>query len=361
MREKLYDADYVRRLTDLPLLVRMDTLKLLARGGGLRRPPARAQEPDAGSGEGRARPPPPGIHNATCSSRRSCASEWGDFVWWDARASRRSRSPATRWASTPTVQRPAARGRGRGDAARTARRCAAGRSSIWCRSTSHTSIPKTTEEITWAPAAAVESLARDIAKEPGTTLFAIGMGPNQFFNNDNKDRDTFLLAALTGNVGKHRRQHRLLRRQLPRRAVQRRAAVHQREPVRHRARSARSRRGPKQYWRAESAHYYNHEDHPLQVGNTMLTGKTHMPTPDQVDVVRQRELDPRQRQVALQHRGQRAAEDRDDRGQRVVVVARRASGPTSSSRVDSWAELKHPDMTRVGDEPVPRGLPAHAA
>src|SRR5690606_20250270 len=44
--------------------------------------------------------------------------------------------------------------------------------------------PKTTEELTWAPAAAVESLARHIAKEPGTTLFALGMGPNQFFNND---------------------------------------------------------------------------------------------------------------------------------------------------------------------------------
>jgi nitrate reductase / nitrite oxidoreductase, alpha subunit len=62
--------------------------------------------------------------------------------------------------------------------------------------------PQTTEEMTWAPAAAVESLARDIAREPGTTLFAVGMGPNQFFNNDNKDRDIFLLAALTGNVGK---------------------------------------------------------------------------------------------------------------------------------------------------------------
>jgi hypothetical protein len=50
--------------------------------------------------------------------------------------------------------------------------------------------------------AAVETLARHFAKEPGTTLFAIGMGPNQFFNSDNKDRAVFLLAALTGNVGK---------------------------------------------------------------------------------------------------------------------------------------------------------------
>jgi nitrate reductase alpha subunit len=62
--------------------------------------------------------------------------------------------------------------------------------------------PKTTEEITWAPASAVESLARHLAKAPGTTLFAVGMGPNQFFNSDNKDRDTLLLAALTGNIGK---------------------------------------------------------------------------------------------------------------------------------------------------------------
>ena len=95
--------------------------------------------------------------------------------------------------------------------------------------------PKTTEELTWAPAAAVESLARHVAKEPGTTLFAIGMGPNQFFNNDNKDRDIFLLAALTGNVGKisgnvgsYAGNYRVaLFNGCP--------AVHQREPVRHRA------------------------------------------------------------------------------------------------------------------------------
>lgn len=51
-------------------------------------------------------------------------------------------------------------------------------------------------------APAVESPVRHIAREPGTTLIAIGMGPNQFLNSDNKDRDTMLLAALTGNIGK---------------------------------------------------------------------------------------------------------------------------------------------------------------
>ena len=53
-------------------------------------------------------------------------------------------------------------------------------------------------------------------KQPGTTLFAVGMGPNQFFNNDHKDRDTFLLAALTGNIGHIGGNVGSLRRQLPR-------------------------------------------------------------------------------------------------------------------------------------------------
>jgi anaerobic selenocysteine-containing dehydrogenase len=62
--------------------------------------------------------------------------------------------------------------------------------------------PQVVEELTWAPAAAVEALARHVAAQPGTTLFALGMGPNQFFNSDNKDRDVLLLGALTGNLGR---------------------------------------------------------------------------------------------------------------------------------------------------------------
>ena len=138
--------------------------------------------------------------------------------------------------------------------------------------------PKTVEELTWAPAAAVESVARQVAKEPGTTLFAIGMGPNQFFNSDNKDRDTMLLAALTGNVGK-------IGGNIGSYAGNYRTALFNGSPQYINenpfdieldpAKPAR----PKQYWVGESAHYYNHEDHPLRVGNRLLTGKTHMPAP----------------------------------------------------------------------------------
>ena len=62
--------------------------------------------------------------------------------------------------------------------------------------------PETASKITWAPAAAIVSLAREIAANRGKTLFPVGMGPNQFFNNDLKDRAIFLVAALTGNIGR---------------------------------------------------------------------------------------------------------------------------------------------------------------
>src|SRR5690606_20551489 len=62
--------------------------------------------------------------------------------------------------------------------------------------------PDTVEEITWAPKEGIISIAREIAKNSGETLFAMGMGPNQFFNNDLKDRTVLLLASLTKNIGR---------------------------------------------------------------------------------------------------------------------------------------------------------------
>jgi len=203
--------------------------------------------------------------------------------------------------------------------------------------------PKTTEELTWAPATAVEKLARHLAAQPGTTLFAIGMGPNQFFNNDNKDRATFLLAALTGNVGK-------IAGNVGSYAGNYRTALFNGSPQYINenpfdleldpAKPAR----PKQYWKPESAHYYNHEDHPLRVGNKLLTGKSHLPAPTKslwfanansilgnvkwhyntvVNVL------PRIEMVCVNDWWWSTSCEWAD-----VVFA-----------VDSWAELKYPDMT----------------
>ena len=138
--------------------------------------------------------------------------------------------------------------------------------------------PQTTEELTWAPAVAVEQLARDLAAEPDTTLFAVGLGSNQFFNNDNKDRTVFLLATLTGNVGKitgnvgsYAGNYRVSLFNGAPQYINENPFDLELDP----ARPAR----PRQYWRPESAHFYNHEDKPLRVGNRLLTGSTHMPCP----------------------------------------------------------------------------------
>ncbi|MBN8733048.1 MAG: molybdopterin-dependent oxidoreductase [Acidobacteria bacterium] len=274
LREKLYDAQYVNEWTDLPVLVRMDTLKYL-----------RAQEVFGGKvaelknttvlKTGEVEPPP--IRHTQQFVTEPMRMEWGDYVWWDRTAN--VPKPLTRdmVGKNSNVQNPLLDG--------SIEVTLANGKKVRCRPAfdlvreyaAHFD-PKTTQEITWAPASAVESLARELAKSPGTTLFAVGMGPNQFFNSDNKDRDTILLAALTGNVGK-------LTGNIGSYAGNYRVALFNGAPQwinenpfdieLDPAKPAR----PKQYWKAESAHYYNHEDHPLRVGNKLLTGKTHIPTP----------------------------------------------------------------------------------
>ncbi|MBC7354511.1 MAG: molybdopterin-dependent oxidoreductase, partial [Thermogutta sp.] len=203
--------------------------------------------------------------------------------------------------------------------------------------------PKTVEKITWAPAEAVETLARHIAAEPGTTLFALGMGPNQFFNNDNKDRTVFLVAALTGNVGR-------IGGNVGSYAGNYRVALFNGSPQYISEDPFNIQLDPdkpavvRQYWKPESAHYYNHEDRPLRVGKRLLTGKTHIPTPTKslwfanansilgnvkwhyntvVNVL------PKIEMICVNEWWWSGSCEWAD-----VVFG-----------VDSWAELKHPDMT----------------
>jgi len=277
LRERLYEENYVKQWTDLPLLVRMDTLKYLKAQevfGGGNAPLKKARVLARGEAE-----PPPVMQRGTVISPEM-REEWGDYVWWDAAA--KAPKPATRdmvgrdsGVANPLLE-------GAVDV-----QLADGKT-VRCRPVfdlikeyaAHFT-PERVEEMTWTPAAAVESLAREIAKDPGTTLFAIGMGPNQFFNSDNKDRTTLLVAALTGNIGRiggnvgsYAGNYRLaLFNGAPQWANENPFDI-ELDP----SRPARLR----QYWRPESAHYYNHEDHPLRVGNRLFTGKTHMPAPTKV-------------------------------------------------------------------------------
>ncbi|MBM3287150.1 MAG: molybdopterin oxidoreductase [Candidatus Eisenbacteria bacterium] len=340
LREKLYDDDYVRRWTDLPALVRMDTVKFLKAGevfGGVPAPLTN-QTKVLADGE---KPPPPGKQDEMLIPA-ALRSEWGDYVWCD----RRDRSPRALTRDQvgvhSEVEDPLIEG--------TVEIRLADGSTVRCRPVfdliqeyiAHFD-PKTTEELTWAPAEAVERLARHIARSPGKTLFAIGMGPNQFFNNDNKDRALFLLAALTGNVGK-------VSGNVGSYAGNYRVALFNGAPQYINENPFDLELDPskpakvKQYWRPESAHYYNHEDHALKVGHKMLTGKTHIPAPTKslwfanansilgnvkwhyntvVNVL------PRIEMIAVQEWWWSTSCEWAD-----VVFA-----------VDSWCEMKHPDMT----------------
>lgn len=138
--------------------------------------------------------------------------------------------------------------------------------------------PNKTEAITGCPAKGVVKLAEMIAANKEKTLFAVGMGPNQFFNADLKDRAIFLVAALSrnvgfpgGNVGSYAGNYK--------------ASMIGGEPV-------YSFEDPfklnldeggkptvKKYVHYESLHYFNYGQRPLKVGGKMFTPEGHMPTP----------------------------------------------------------------------------------
>ncbi|OFX19888.1 MAG: molybdopterin oxidoreductase [Anaeromyxobacter sp. RBG_16_69_14] len=353
MKEKLYDADYVRRFTDLPFLVRADTLKMLKAEEVFGGPPAKLtnQTQVRKAGETVAAP---GFQRDMVVPEK-LRNEWGDHVWWDAKAKEPRAISRDEVGKHSRVQEPLLEG--------SVEVTLKDGKKIGCRSVfdvvreylAHFD-PKTTEEITWAPAATVEQLARDIAGSPGTTLFAVGMGPNQFFNSDNKDRATFLLAALTGNVGRiggnvgsYAGNYRVSMFNGVPHYINEDPFDLELDPTK----PAR----PKQYWRAESAHYYNHEDHPLKMGKTMITGKTHMPAPTKsmwfanansilgnvkwhyntvMNVL------PRIEMIAVQDWWWSTSCEWAD-----VVFA-----------VDSWAELKHPDMCASVTNPFLTVFPA---
>ena len=340
LRDGIYDRDYVLRWTDLPTLLRTDNLKRLRAedvfGGGPA--PLRNQTRILSEGESAGHP---GSHRDQIIPE-SLRDEWGDAVWWDRESNAPKRLTRDEVGRLSTIGEPLLEGE--------VEVTLADGQTVRCRPSfdvikeyiDHFD-PETVEDLTWAPAKAVEQLAREIAAVPGTTLFGVGMGPNQFFNNDNKDRAVLLLAALTGNVGRitgnvgsYAGNYRVsLFNGFPQWIGENPFDIEldPDKPAR-----------PRQYWRPESAHYYNHEDKPLKVGHRMLTGSTHMPTPTKsmwfanansilgnvkwhYNVVNN--VLPNIEMIAVQDWWWSTSCEWAD-----VVFA-----------VDSWSELKHPDMT----------------
>ncbi|MBI3076632.1 MAG: DUF935 family protein [Deltaproteobacteria bacterium] len=279
LKEGLYDEPFVKRFTDLPLLLRMDTLKLL-----------RASEVFPGyqlaelknyvrvlkPGEA----PPPFPLQETQLIPEALRREWGDYVVWDRKSGAPKAmtrdhvgkhfdelgiDPALEGAFTvSTADGKSVQARPLFDVIR---------QYIYGNYD-----PDTVAESTWAPKEAVVNLAREIARNKTRSLFCVGMGPNQFFHSDLKDRAIFLVAALTnnighmgGNVGSYAGNYRAaLLNGLPQYIAEDPFTIEldPRKPAR-----------PRAYWKSESAHYFNYGDRPLRVGQKLFTGKSHMPAP----------------------------------------------------------------------------------
>jgi nitrate reductase / nitrite oxidoreductase, alpha subunit len=204
IEEKRYDESFVKAHTDLPSLVRLDTLERL-----------RAADVFPGYQEAEKRnwtrmlekgqaPPPSAKQDATFIPA-ALADDVADYVVWDRTQQgpvavgrdlvgehflKTGIDPALEGTFTVTTV----------DGQRVEVRPVFDLTRQYLRDNMR---PEQCSRVTWAPAAGIRTLAREIAANRGRTLVACGMGPNQFFNNDNKDRAIWLVLALTGSLGRH--------------------------------------------------------------------------------------------------------------------------------------------------------------
>lgn len=280
VRDKLWDDFAVKTRTDLPLLLREDNKKLLRAGDiepGYKLAPlsnfTEITAPDT-------QVPPPAEQGAMYIPEEM-RNEWGDHVIWDKNAN--APKPVNRdqfgehFAKTGTD--PALEGQFEVTLVDGKKVKVRPFFDYLKQYLMESCSPEAISKITWLPAEAIESLAKQIAANKQKTLFTVGMGPNHFFNNDNKDRTIILVAALTdnighfgGTVGSYAGNYRVG-------IVSGFVPQWQGEDPFHIELDPGKQAKYKSYMAYESAHYYNYDDRPLRVGNKQFTGKTHMPSP----------------------------------------------------------------------------------
>ncbi len=276
---KLYDEDFVKGWTDLPLLVRMDTKELLRakdciKGHKTAKLKRTKVVPD---GQG---VKPWDVEQGMPVVEASRREDWGDFVMWNSAKSapvavsrddigeffaKKKIDPALEGTYTVTLLD--------GTKVEVRPNFDLVKQHLW-----DTWTLENTQKVTWAPPEAVKSLARGIAERPEGVLFVVGMGPNQMFNADQKDRAIFLVAALTrnvgfagGNVGSYAGNYR--------------AAYFNGMPMYISEDPFDPELDPdtlpriSKKFAMQSAHFYSHGDMPLEVHGTVYNGETHMPFP----------------------------------------------------------------------------------
>jgi len=277
IKERLYDEEFIKRYSDLVLLVRLDNMKLL-RGEDLGEELKELKSISTDK-------PPKFVSQEKQYVSENLRKEWGDPVVWDLENSKPLVISRDDVGSNFKNLKVALEGEYEVNLKDGKIIKVATVFELIKRYIISTWDPEATEKVTWAPKEAIERIAREIAENKGSTIFMTGMGPNQFFNGDLKDRAILLLATLTGNIGKfggtvgsYAGNYRiaLLNGMLSQWAFE--------DPFNQELDPKNSAK-TKRYLRFESAHFYDHLDRPLRGGNKLFTGKTHIPVPTKAVMV----------------------------------------------------------------------------
>jgi nitrate reductase alpha subunit len=337
---KKFDERWVAANTDLPLLVRMDTLQPLrpkdVLAGYVDAPPANVTLLPKGQ-KG-----PPVAEQTKQQAPEALAAQFAPHVVFDKKTKKLTAVTRDEWGKHFSVE-PELQYRQKVKLVDGSEVEVRTGFSLLAQYLDENLTPAQCEAITGAPAKAITQLADDIAKNPEKTLFAVGMGPNQFFNADLKDRAIFLVAALTrnvgfpgGNVGSYAGNYKVaMFGGVPQFTFE--------DPFNLQLDPS----GPvslRKLVNYESLHYFNYGQRPLRAGKTLVTGKGHVPTPTKAmwnnnsnsvignikwhfDVVHN--TLPKVEFIAYSDWWWTGSCEYAD-----VVFA-----------CDSWAEFKHPDMT----------------
>ena len=274
--EKKYDARHLKQRTDLPFLVRADSLDFLRPEDVIAGYEKKTASRDT-TIVGKNTKVPPIKGQGGQYIPEDLFAEWGDYVVWDLKQKELKGVGrddfGERFDTDPALE-------GQFEVTGLDGKTISVRPvfDLMKEYIDENFTPEQASKVTWAPKEAIVSLARQIADNKEKTLIACGMGTNQYFNADLKDRSIMFLATLTrnlgyfgGNVGSYAGNYRA--------AIFGGIGTYVAEDPFNVELNAKKKIKQKKYFKYESAHYFNYGDRPLRVGGHLFTGQTHMNTP----------------------------------------------------------------------------------
>ncbi len=336
IQNKWYEVDFVKQYTDLPLLVRMDNLKIL-----------------------RAHEVVPGYKNKDLNGYSKTVQvvdpqlreEWGDFVVWDTKSNSAKaicREDVGKHFAAMGID-PALEGSFKVKTV-DGKEVEVKPSFQLYKELSAEYDVNTAQEITGTPKEMIQQLAKDLATIKPAMIHT-GEGTNHYFHCDIKDRVNFLILALTGNFGKpgggpgHWAGNYKI-------STFPGAYVMMGEDPFHINLDADAKSSDvkvKKFFKPEEVCYWNYQDNILKVNGKSFTGKTHMPTPTKVIWFAN---------VNLINNAKWAYEMIYNTNKRVEMIVAQDWEWTGSCEVSdvvfpvhSWMEMTHPDLTASCSNP----------